>query len=67
VDVNDKTGFSLAAGSIAAATFAAGALDAVWSAATRTLTAISDSSGITTLLARLLGTVAIPGCLAAVR
>lgn len=38
VDVNDKTGFSLVNGSIAAATFAAGALDAVWSTATRALT-----------------------------
>jgi hypothetical protein len=45
-----------AAGVIAAATFAANALDAVWSTAARTLTSISDSSGITTLLARLTST-----------
>lgn len=44
---------AVAAGVIAAGSFAAGALDAVWSTATRTLTAISDSSGVTTLLARL--------------
>ena len=44
---------SIANGAIAAATFAAGALDAVWSVASRTLTAISDSAGITTLLSRI--------------
>ena len=49
---------SIANGVIAAATFAAGALDAVWSVATRTLTAIADSSGITTLLSRIIGTLA---------
>ena len=49
---------SIANGAIAAATFAAGALDAVWSTATRTLTAISDSAGITTLLSRIIGTLA---------
>lgn len=49
---------SIANGAIAAATFAANALDAVWSTATRTLTAISDSSGITTLLGRIVGTLA---------
>lgn len=31
---------------------------AVWSAGSRTLTAISDSSGITTLLSRIIGTIA---------
>lgn len=49
---------SIANGAIAAATFAANALDAVWSTATRTLTAISDSAGITTLLSRIIGTLA---------
>lgn len=49
---------SIANGAIAAATFAANALDAVWSTTTRTLTAISDSSGITTLLGRIIGTLA---------
>lgn len=43
-------------GVIGAASFASGALDAVWSTATRTLTAASDSSGVTTLLARLTAT-----------
>ena len=49
---------SIANGAIAAATFAAGALDAVWSVASRTLTAISDSAGVTTLLGRVIGTLA---------
>lgn len=40
---NDKTGYSLSASGITA----------IWSAATRTLTAVADSSGITTLLSRL--------------
>lgn len=40
-------------GAFTAAKFAAGAFDAVWSVTTRTLTAISDSAGITTLLGRL--------------
>lgn len=44
---------AVTAGVIAAASFAASALDAVWSTATRTLTAASDSSGVTTLLSRL--------------
>ena len=44
---------AVASGVIAAASFAAGALDSVWSAAARTLTAISDSAGVTTLLGRL--------------
>lgn len=48
---------SIANGVIAAATFAAGALDAVWSVATRTLTAIADSAGVTTLLSRIIGTL----------
>ena len=43
----------MAAGVIAAASFAANALDAVWSTAARTLTSISDSAGVTTLLGRL--------------
>jgi len=48
---------SIANGVIAAATFAAGALDAVWSTASRTLTAIADSAGVTTLLSRIIGTL----------
>jgi len=40
-------------GALTAAKFAAGAFDAVWSVATRTLTAIADSAGVTTLLGRL--------------
>lgn len=35
-----------------------GLVAAIWSAGTRTLTAISDSSGITTLLTRIVGTLA---------
>jgi hypothetical protein len=54
VDVNAKT---ITAGAISATTFAANALDAVWSTAARTLTAISDSSGVTTLLSRIVGTL----------
>jgi hypothetical protein len=54
VDVNTKT---ITAGAISATTFAANALDAVWSTAARTLTAISDSSGVTTLLSRIVGTL----------
>jgi hypothetical protein len=49
---------AVAAGVIAAASFAANALDAVWSTAARTLTAFSDSSGVTTLLGRIVGTLA---------
>lgn len=52
---------SIANGVIAAATFASGALDAVWSVASRTLTAISDSSGITTLLSRIGGVLTLSG------
>ena len=52
---------SIANGAIAAATFAAGALDAVWSVASRTLTAISDSAGITTLLSRIGSALTISG------
>lgn len=64
--VSDKTGYGLADnaitaakindGALTAAKFASGAFDAVWSVATRTLTAISDSAGITTLLSRLTST-----------
>ncbi len=39
-------------------TLAADTATAVWSAATRTLTAIGDSSGVTTLLSRVVGTLA---------
>ena len=52
---------SIANGAIAAATFAAGALDAVWSVTSRTLTAISDSAGITTLLSRIGSALTISG------
>mgnify|MGYP000949307805 CR=1 FL=1 len=52
---------SIANGAIATTTFAAGALDAVWSATSRTLTAISDSSGITTLLSRIGSALTISG------
>ena len=61
--VTNKTGYSLSDGAITpakiqdgaftSAKFAAGAFDAVWTAATRTLTAIADSSGVTTLLSRI--------------
>jgi len=40
-------------GAFTSAKFASGAFDAVWAAATRSLTAIADSSGVTTLLSRL--------------
>jgi len=40
-------------GALTAAKFAAGAFDAVWSVATRTLTSIADSAGVATLLGRL--------------
>ena len=61
--VTNKTGYSLSDGAITpakiqdgaftSAKFAAGAFDAVWTAATRTLTSIADSSGVTTLLSRI--------------
>ena len=61
--VTNKTGYSLSDGAITpakiqdgaftSAKFASGAFDAVWTAATRTLTAIADSSGVTTLLSRI--------------
>jgi hypothetical protein len=61
--VTDKSGYGLSDGAITpakiqdgaftSAKFASGAFDAVWTAATRTLTAIADSSGVTTLLSRL--------------
>lgn len=57
-DVNTKT---ITAGIIAAGTFAANALDAVWSTATRTLTTYSDSAGITTLLTRIASALTIVG------
>jgi hypothetical protein len=44
---NDKTGYSLSTSGITTI------VSAVWSAATRTLTSVADSSGITTLLSRL--------------
>jgi hypothetical protein len=52
------TAAGIADGAFTAAKFAAGAFDAVWTVATRTLTAISDSAGITTLLSRIIGTLA---------
>ena len=42
-------------GALTAAKFASGAFDAVWSVTARTLSAISDSAGITTLLTRITG------------
>lgn len=61
----DKTGYGLADnaitsakiqdGALTAAKFASGAFNAVWTVGTRTLTAISDSAGITTLLSRITG------------
>jgi hypothetical protein len=55
---NVITATSIATGAFTATKFAAGAFDAVWTVASRTLTAISDSSGITTLLTRIVGTLA---------
>jgi hypothetical protein len=55
---NSITDAKIASGAFTAAKFAAGAFDAVWSVAARTLTAISDSSGVTTLLSRIVGTLA---------
>lgn len=55
INADAITAAKIADGAIDAATFAAGALDAVWSTATRTLTAIADSSGVTTLLGKLAG------------
>jgi hypothetical protein len=52
------TAAGIASGAFTSAKFAAGAFDAVWSVAARTLTTISDSSGITTLLTRIVGTLA---------
>ena len=61
--VTNKTGYSLSDGAITpakiqdgaftSAKFASGAFDAVWTAATRTLSSIADSSGVTTLLSRI--------------
>jgi hypothetical protein len=69
--VSDKTGYGLSDnaittakiqdGSLTAAKFASGAFDAVWAVATRTLTSISDSSGVTTLLSRIGSALAIDG------
>lgn len=60
---NDKTNYQLADnaitsskiqnGALTEAKFATGALNSVWSATTRTLTSISDSTGVTTLLSRI--------------
>ena len=60
---NDKTNYQLADnaitsnkiqdGALTAAKFATGAFNAIWSVATRTLTSISDSAGVTTLLSRV--------------
>lgn len=55
VNVVNAGGTAWGSGAITAAVFASGALDAVWSVATRTLTSISDSSGVTTLLSKLTG------------
>jgi hypothetical protein len=55
---NAITDAKIASGAFTAAKFASGAFDAVWTVATRTLTSISDSSGITTLLSRIIGTLA---------
>jgi hypothetical protein len=55
---NAITDAKIASNAFTAAKFAAGAFDAVWTVATRTLTAISDSSGVTTLLSRIIGTLA---------
>lgn len=69
--VTNKTGYSLSDGAITpakiqdgaftSAKFAAGAFDAVWTAASRTLTAIADSSGVTTLLSRIGSALTITG------
>jgi hypothetical protein len=58
IPANWLTAAGIASGAFTSAKFAAGAFDAVWSVAARTLTAISDSSGITTLLTRIVGTLA---------
>lgn len=60
---NDKTNYQLADnaitsnkiqdGALTSAKFATGAFNAIWSVATRTLTSISDSAGVTTLLSRV--------------
>lgn len=52
---NAITSAKIASGAITSAKLAAGALDAVWSTATRTLTETADSTGVTTLLARITG------------
>jgi hypothetical protein len=76
--VSDKVGYGLADGAITsakvadgtltAAKFAAGAFEAVWSVATRTLTSLADSAGVTTLLGRAtearLGKLDVTGTLA---
>jgi len=43
----------IADGTLTSAKFAAGAFDAVWSVATRTLTTVANSAGVTTLLSRI--------------
>jgi hypothetical protein len=58
IPANWLTAAGIASGAFTSAKFAAGAFDAVWTVATRTLTAISDSSGVTTLLTRIVGTLA---------
>ena len=61
--VSDKANYNLADNAITAAKiatgaftdtkFATGAFNAVWTVATRTLTAVGDSAGVTTLLSRV--------------
>ena len=58
IPANWLTAAGIASGAFTSAKFAAGAFDAVWTVAARTLTSISDSSGITTLLTRIVGTLA---------
>jgi uncharacterized protein Yka (UPF0111/DUF47 family) len=65
--VSDKANYNLADNAITAAKiatgaltdtkFASGAFNAVWTVATRTLTTVGDSAGVTTLLSRITGTL----------
>jgi hypothetical protein len=55
IDSNAITDTKINDGALTAAKFASGAFDAVWSVTARTLSAISDSAGITTLLTRITG------------
>jgi hypothetical protein len=58
---NVLTSTAINTGAFTSAKFAAGAFDAVWTVAARTLTSISDSSGITTLLSRIGSVLTITG------